>query len=209
MNANYTLSFAEGTGSDANTTSRIFWLREANPFVPNFLSPLDFDRRHTANVTLDYRLGAGDGPEVGGFRPLENFGINLLSSFKSGKPYSRYLDPFPVDQQVRQSGLAGQINGANLPGTFLLNMKIDRRFKVGTANMTAYLEMENVLNSNNVTSVFNATGQPDTDGYLESAGGLQDFPVGTIDRFYYQNRVDSPYNYGIPRQTRLGLRLNF
>ncbi len=209
MNANYTLSFAEGTGSDANTTSRIFWLREANPFVPNFLSPLDFDRRHTANVTLDYRLGAGDGPEIGGMRPLENFGINILSSFKSGKPYSRYLDPFPLDQQVRQSGLAGQINGANLPASFLLNKKLDRRFKVGGANMTAYLEVENVLNSNNVTNVYNATGQADTDGYLESPGGLQDFPVGSIDRFYYQNIVDSPYNYGIPRQTRLGLRLNF
>ncbi len=209
MNANYTLSYAEGTGSDANTTSRIFWLREANPFVPNFLSPLDFDRRHTANITLDYRLGAGDGPEIGGMRPLENFGFNILSSFKSGKPYSRYLDPFPVDQQVRQSGLAGQINGANLPASFLLNLKVDRRFKVGGANMTAYLEMENVLDSDNTVNVWQATGQPDTDGYLQSAGGLQDFPAGSIDRFYYQNRVDSPYNYGIPRQTRLGLRLNF
>jgi outer membrane receptor protein involved in Fe transport len=209
MNANYTLSYAEGTGSDATTTSRIFWLREANPFVPNFLSPLDFDRRHTANVSLDYRLGAGDGPMIAGTRLLENFGVNLLASFRSGKPYSRYLDPFPVDQQVRQSGLAGEINGDNLPSTFLLNMKVDRRFKVGGANLTAFLEMENVLDSDNTVSVWNATGQPNTDGYLETPGGIQDFPLGSVDRIYYQDRVDSPYNYGIPRQTRLGLRMNF
>jgi outer membrane receptor protein involved in Fe transport len=209
MNANYTLSFAEGTGSDASTTSRIFWLREANPFVPNFLSPLDFDRRHTANVTLDYRLGDGDGPEIAGTRLLENFGFNILASFKSGKPYSRYLDPFPVDQQVRQSGLAGQINGSNLPASFLLNLKVDRRFSVGPADMTAFLEVENLLDADNVTNVWQATGSANTDGYLESPDGLQDFPRGTIDRFYYRNRIASPYNYGIPRQTRLGLRLNF
>ncbi len=207
--ANYTLSFAQGTGSDASTTSNIFWLREANPYVPNFLSPLNFDQRHTGNISIDYRLGRGEGPSLFGAKLLENFGINILGSFKSGQPYSRLLAPYPREFAVRLTGLKGQINGNNMPGSVLLNLKVDRRFNFGRAAMVAFLEVENLLDADNVTSVWQATGLPDNDGYLAEPQSLSDYPIGSIQRQYYQYRNRSPYNYGIPRQTRLGLRLNF
>jgi len=210
LNANYTLSFAEGTGSDANTTGNIFWLREASPYVPNFLSPLDFDRRHTANLSLDYRLGENDGPTIGGAKLLENFGVNLVATFKSGQPYSKIAAPYDFTAPVRLTGLQGEINGQTLPGSSLLNLKVDRRFNIGTRrSLTAYLEVENLLDQDNVTGVYQASGLANDDGYLSSDGGVQDYPTGSLQRDLYRFRLNNQGNYGIPRQTRLGLRLNF
>ncbi len=210
LNANYTLSFAEGTGSDATTTSNIFWLREANPFVPNFLSPLDFDRRHTANILLDYRLGDNEGPELFGAKLFENFGLNLIGTFKSGQPYSRIQAPYPRHAGVRLTGLQGQINGNNLPASTLLNLKLDRRFTFNqNTTMTAFVEVENLLDVDNVVNVYQATGLPGNDGYLDTGDGLSQYPIGTIGRTYYAYRTDTPFNYGIPRTTRIGFRLNF
>jgi len=210
INANYTLSFAQGTGSDANTTGNIFWLREANPFVPNFISPLDFDRRHTANLAVDYRLGANEGPTVFGAKVFENFGVNVLTRFKSGQPYSRLLAPYAIDSPVRLTGLQGEINGQTLPSTTLIDLKVDRRFQLsqGTA-LTAYLEVENLLDVDNETNVYQATGLADDDGYLDTESGLQERPIGSSGREYYRFNLRNPGNYGIPRQTRLGFRFNF
>ena len=210
LNANYTLQYAEGTGSDSGTTGNIFWLREANPFVPNFLSPLDFERRHTANLLVDYRLGAGEGPELFGAKVLENFGVNLIATFKSGQPYSAIQAPYPRHAAVRLTGLRGEINGNTLPASTLLNLKVDRRFRFNRkTSLTAFVEVENLLDSDNVISVYQATGLADNDGYLDTDGGINDFPIGSSDRLYYAYRTNTPFNYGIPRTTRLGLRLNF
>ncbi len=210
LTANYTLQFAQGTGSDANTTSNIFWLREANPYVPNFISPLDFDRRHSANIALDYRLGKNEGPMIGGMNLFENFGINVVGQFRSGKPYSRLTAPYAFDNAVRLTGLRGQVNGQNLPASMLLNLKVDRRFAIGQRTaLTAYLEVENLLNADNVANVWQFTGQPDEDGYLNTAAGLQERPVGSLSRDLYQFRLRSTGNYGAPRQTRIGARLSF
>ncbi len=210
LNANYTLSFAEGTGSDANTTGNIFWLREATPFVPNFLSPLDFDRRHTANLSLDYRLGENEGPTIAGTKLLENFGVNMIATFKSGQPYSKLQDPYNRLYAVRLTGLQGEINGQTLPSSTLLNLKVDRRFNLGTRrSLTAYLEVENLLDQDNVVNVYGATGLADDDGYLSTQQGLSEYPEGSLDRDLYRYSLRSTGNYGIPRQTRLGLRLNF
>ena len=210
LTANYTLSFAEGTGSDANTTGNIFWLREANPYVPNFLSPLDFDRRHSANIAVDYRLGADEGPSVGGFKPLSNFGVNLIARFRSGQPYSRLIEPYPFDSPVRLTGIKGEVNGQTLPATSLVDLKVDRRFQITrSAALTAYVEVENLLDTDNPTDVWQTTGLADDDGYLSTDAGLTERPLGSVSREYYQYRLRTPFNYGIPRQTRLGLRLNF
>jgi len=210
LNVNYTFSIAQGTGSDSRTTANIFWLREANPIVPNFISPLDFDRRHTANITFDYRLGEGEGPMIFGGHLLQNFGVNILATLKSGQPYSKLLAPFPRHAPVRLTGLKGQINGENLPGSSLVNLRVDRLFKLsGHTTLTAYVWVQNLLNQDNVINVWQATGEPDNDGYLDTADGLAAFPIGSISRTYYQDRVRSPFNYGIPRETRLGMRLNF
>ncbi|MEX0821246.1 MAG: TonB-dependent receptor, partial [Rhodothermales bacterium] len=84
LTANYTLAFAQGTGSDAQATSVIVWRGEV---FPNTISPADFDQRHTVNASFDYRLGEGEGPMILGAPLLENVGVNVLAQYGSGQAY--------------------------------------------------------------------------------------------------------------------------
>lgn len=218
LTANYTLSFAKGTGADAASTGQIVWRQETLPFYPNFLSFLDFDQRHTANVTLDYRLGEGEGPMIGGSHPLQNFGMNLVATVGSGLPYTRREDFTPLYTSFN-GFLEGELNSSRLPSTTMLNLRVDRRFPLsGRTNLVVYLWVQNLLDVQNVQSVYNQTGLPGDDGYLvgpegrdavaaiaESQGAL------LADSFvdHYRTYASNPFQYGIPRQTRIGLRLDF
>lgn len=217
LNANYTLSFAQGTGADSDAVSQITWRSETDPFYPRFLSPLDFDQRHKLNLTVDYRLGEGQGPRVGSAYPLSNLGFNLVATVGTGLPYTRRTDASPLYTGFNGE-LNGQINGENQPSTALLNLRVDRRFKLGQANLVAYLWVQNLLDSDNVQFVYSQTGLAETDGYLsgpegldavkaiaESQGDLQ--AQSFVD--HYRLAADSPFNYGIPRLTRIGVRLDF
>ncbi len=217
LNANYTLSFAQGTGADAASVAQIIWRQETNPFYPNFISPLDFDQRHKFNLTVDYRLGKGEGPMVGGAHPLENFGVNLNANVGTGLPYTRRRDESPLYTSFN-GFLEGQINGETRPSTSLLNLRVDRKFGLGGADLTAFVWVQNLLDSDNVQAVYSQTGLADDDGYLSSPLGIEQVSAITetagtqsatsfVDHYGYAAR--SPFRYGIPRQTRIGLRLNF
>jgi outer membrane receptor protein involved in Fe transport len=220
INANYTLSFAQGTGSDAGATANIVWRGD---YFPQFINPSDFDQRHTANVTLDYRLGAGEGPMLGGVRAFENFGINLIGQFGSGLRYTR-LRPnttFAVFDSFTEE-VDGTINGASLPSTSRVDLRVDRAFALGfsESKLRAYLSVINLFDTENVLAVYRGTGLPDQDGYANTANGQTQLNnPGRL--FNYQAYVGGPVNvggnqssgaglfYGSPRQIRLGFLFDF
>jgi outer membrane receptor protein involved in Fe transport len=223
LNANYTLSFASGTGSDSESTNTAVWRGD---FFPNFITPADFDQRHTANVSLDYRFGADEGPMIGGARILENFGINVLGSFGSGQRYTPLTaSAFSVNDSFT-SPVEGGINSETLPATTRLDLRIDRGFDLGLGNarLKAYLWVQNLLDTENVIAVYRATGLADQDGYLLSPGGisfLNDAPDRDGRAFNYNTYISGPVNigdsqssgggffYGPPRRVRLGFLLDF
>jgi outer membrane receptor protein involved in Fe transport len=217
LNANYTLSFAQGTGSDASTTAQIVWRQESDPFYPTFISPLDFDQRHKANVTLDYRLGENEGPQILGGYPLSNFGVNIVGTFSTGLPYTRRVDVAPI-YQAFNGFLVGELNGETQPSSSLVNLRVDRRFDLGGTNLVAYLWVQNLFDQNNVVDVYSRTGLADDDGWLDSSAG--DDVVDAVEatggataaqsfRDHYRLAARDPFNYGIPRQIRLGVRVDF
>ena len=204
---NYTMSFAQGTGSSSTTTSTIVWIDET---PPNFISPLDFDQRHTLNVSLDYRLGKGEGPSIGGTKLLENFGANFLFTAYSGQPYTPQVEPF---SQIESKAPvpSGGINSARMPWANRIDMRIDRKFSVGErSTLSAFLWVQNLLDVQNVQGVWRATGLPDDDGFLATPGGQQflSSSVPTAETIY-RHRNRGLGNYGIPRLTRIGFRLDF
>ncbi len=220
INANYTLSFAQGTGSDAASTGTVAW---RGNYFPQFISPSDFDQRHTANVTLDYRLGAGDGPMISGIRPFENFGINLIGQFGSGQRYTRLLPntQFNVNDSFTPN-VSGTVNGATLPATTRLDLRVDRAFDLGFSDsrLRAYLQVQNLLDTQNRLAVYRATGQADEDGYAGTSTGQEE--LNTPGRlFNYQAYSGGPVNvsnnqssgngffYSAPRQIRLGFLFDF
>ncbi len=206
INANYTLSFADGTGSGDRTTSTIVWIDET---PPNFISPLDFDQRHKLNLSLDYRLGSGEGPTIFGSKLLENFGINILATAGSGFPYTGVVEPFPVNAS-RAANPRGAINQDRMPWTNRVDLRVDRRFPLGGANLTAFLWVQNLFDTQNTQNVWRFSGLPDDDGFLATPNGAQflSSAVPASETLYqHRNRILS--YVGLPRLTRLGVRIDF
>jgi outer membrane receptor protein involved in Fe transport len=225
INANYTLSFAEGTGSDSRTANIIAW-RSQSGFFPNTLAPLDFDQRHNINLSVDYRLDQGEGPMIGGVRPLGGFGFNVLAAIKSGIPYTQ-LNAAAEGQPITNStngGVEGQINGVTTPWTSRIDLRIDRSFNLGPASLKGYLWVQNVLDTDQIFGVYRTTGLVDDDGYLASDPD----EVATLntqierDAFALQYgeytggpaivngyRVGGTQFYGLPRRIRIGMILDF
>lgn len=207
LRANYTLSFAQGTGSGSRTTSAIVWIDET---PPNFISPLSFDQRHKINVTLDYSLGEGEGPTLVGTQLLQNFGFNVLFTAGSGFPYTGVQYPIPVNAS-RAPLPRGGINEDRMPWTNRIDLRIQRRFQVSSkGTITAFLWMQNVLNTVNIQNVYRYSGLPDDDGFLSTAGGVQFIDSAQpVSETLYRFRNRSLGNVGRPRLTRLGVRFDF
>ncbi len=204
--ANYTLQYAAGTGSDANTFYNIAWQQGRDP---TFVAPLDFDQRHTGSVNVDFRTNKEDGPTILGGKLLGNLGLNLLLTFGSGLSYT----PVRVQTEVfgGTSGYfpIGQVGSATGPWTYQLDMKLDKTFALSGLDLTAYLWAINLTNALNASWVYPETGEPDNDGYLDTVAG-QNFvnqwgPNGVA---LYQFLLRNPFMVGPPRQLRLGLQFN-
>ncbi len=207
----YTLQFAFGTGSDANSSAGT----STNGIVRN-LYPLGFDERHSLSALIDYRYFGGkkyNGPELFGYRVFENAGINLQATATSGRPYTKTFQA----AQFGGSGYVGAINGARKPWYFEANVRLDKTFQITDKLMAnVYLRFENILNLKNIVGVYSYSGDPDDDGYLVTSFGQnriqkiveQGLP---LDNFYdmYNWRMAAPWHYSRPRRIYLGVMFNF
>jgi len=224
LNVIYTLQFADGTGSNDRSASNL-----VSNGQPNLRTPLalDFDQRHALVVTADYRYGRGEfynGPEKLR-KVLQDFGINLTLRAGSGTPYSRILFPIrTVDGgAVQRTTLFGNPNSARMPANFRANLRIDKDFQINIGggeegkgsknlNLNVYLQVQNLFNNKNIQSVYQFSGQPDDDGYLNHAVAqsfLQQQTDQAAYRDLYSIRVNNPDNYGLPRRIRLGVIISF
>lgn len=225
MKLNYTLQFAEGTGSDNQTQ-----LSAIQSGAPNFrtITPLSYDARHMFNATIDYRYGSGsdyNGPYIGKHQIFSNAGINFVFSARSGTPYTKQETATPngLSGVPNRPITLGSINGARIPWFFRLNVRVNKDFnvKVGKKqegkdqrelNFSVYFLFQNILNTKNVTKVYRFTGNPSDDGYLGSSVGQLDVNSKAYPDSYkdlYRAFINSPDNYAKPRNIRLGLSIGF
>ena len=231
MNASYTLQFADGTGSTTTTALALI-----NAGLPNLrtINPFNYDQRHRIVANVDYRYGAGEaynGPvmrfgknEDGSVKEhaiFENTGVNFIANLGSGTPYTASVIPTPITGEISPS-TEGSINGSRLPWQFNLDMNVDKNFSLTLsneeggepkyANLNIYLWVSNLLNTRNINSVYRFTGISDDDGYLAAAQyqpliNSQNNPESF--RNYYSMYVDNPFNLGLPRTIRLGVKFDF
>ncbi|MEM9545566.1 MAG: carboxypeptidase regulatory-like domain-containing protein [Bacteroidota bacterium] len=215
LTATYTLQFADGSGSDANSSRGL-----NNRGIIRNLIPLSFDERHRITAVLDYRYGRGssyNGPKIGDTEIFANAGINFNIAAVSGRPFTRR----DVVRQFGGEGFRGAINGSRLPWTFNVDMRLDKRFVIDVSptrslSFNAYLRVQNLFDIRNVRNVFSFTGDPDDDGYLISS-----FGTDQIDQIASQNRnteaflasynwrLDSFANFTQPRRIYLGVIMDF
>lgn len=223
ISANYALQFAEGTGSNSQSSAAL--IQVGLPTMRNIF-PIDFDTRHILKGTFDYHYREGkdyNGPIVKGRKILENAGINFIFNYTSGRPYTQTLIATPEIQSgvVARSQVKGTINGANLPPQFYIDMNIDKFFtfkkegldgKTKVYRLRTFIWIQNVLNAANVLSVYQYTGSAYDDGYLASPQSIEQKRVATNAQSFidlYNTRVVNPGNFALPRLTRLGLSLYF
>lgn len=220
LNGSYTLQFADGTGSTTTTALALI-----NAGLPNLrtINPFNFDQRHRIVGNLDYRYGSGNqynGPVWFDKQIFANTGINFIANLGSGTPYTASNIPVPITGEVSPS-TQGSINGSRLPWQFNLDINIDRNFQLmlgkdgekgRPVNLNVYLWVLNALNTTNINSVYRFTGVADDDGFLNAAQ-YQPLIASQNDpdsfRNYYSMFVANPFNLGLPRQIRVGVKLDF
>ncbi len=221
MTANYTLQFADGTGSDATSASSL-----VNAGLPNlrYTAPYNYDQRHAFAITMDYRYGEGanyNGPVIKDFNVLENTGLNIVSNIYSGSPYSSQT--FITDEAIGtlNAGQNGTINGSRLPWSYRLDLQLDRTFnlefgkdesKKKTTFLNVYVRVTNMLNQANLLGVYRATGNWNDDGYLAAAANqasIQNQLDEQSFRDYYTMKIQNAFNISSPRTIRLGVKFDF
>ena len=218
LTAAYTLQFADGTGSDANSQGNLNTRGNIR-----YLSPLTFDERHRLAINLDYRYASGsqyNGPRWFGKDVFSNAGLSLQANAASGRPYTHEQKPEIYGSQ----GVGGAINGARLPWNFTLDLRIDKSFRLlpeGAKNQlfaNVYLRIENLLDAKNIIGVYKASGSAYDDGFLATPDGQS-----SIQTLINSNRADdvdnylSSYQWGLlnpdfftlPRRIYLGAQVQF
>lgn len=220
IRAAYTLQFAEGTGSDPQSQQALI-----NSGQPNLrtIFPYNYDQRHQLTMTLDYRYGEGEdynGPVIGKTQLFKNMGANIVSYFASGTPYSAQDGIIPTAFIAGNSGgIKGTVNGSRKPGSFRSDLQIDKNIvlkfgeeKKKSANLNIYLLVNNLFNFTNILDIYRSTGNADDDGYLNAAqyqAEIQSQRDAQAFANFYMMKMNDPFNFGIPRTIRLGLKLDF
>lgn len=218
MTATYTLQFADGTGSDANSQASL----NARGNI-RYLSPLSFDERHRITANIDYRYASGNqynGPRLFGADIFADAGISMQVVGASGRPYTKNQRA----ERYGSSGIGGAINGARLPWNFTIDLRADKQFRIGGPDaarpmfLNAYIRVENLFDTRNIIGVYAASGSPYDDGYLVTPLGqssqqvLLDSGRGSdLDNYLssYSWGLLAPGFFTTPRRIYLGAIFDF
>ncbi len=224
LKANYTLQFADGTGSNANSSRG-----SASTGDVRIIYPYDFDQRHNIVLSADYRYGEGseyNGPVWFGKDFLSNTGLNLLMSVGSGRPYTPKQEvsigaTAGSDGNARggTGALGGSFNGARLPWTSRIDARLDKDFKIGgkadgknPLYLNVYVRSQNLLNTRNIVQVYGYTQSATDDGWLASPTGETE-ALSQVNpdayRYLYNLRLEKSAHFGLPRRIYAGAVLTF
>lgn len=213
-NINYTLQYADATGSDQNSQRGLTSRGNLRTIYPT-----SFDERHNLQASVDFRYDSGDkynGPVIAGKNILESFGVNLLMNAISGTPYTAKLVP----DKLAGSGTVGDINGARLPWKYNLDLRVDKTFSFGRADKKStyniFFRVQNILDTRNVLGVFPYSGSATDDGYLNSSFGRQEIEsiraqgrdLQAFQDAYRWALLDGG-NFSLPRRVFLGMSFYF
>ncbi|MEE2953632.1 MAG: TonB-dependent receptor [Bacteroidota bacterium] len=214
MYASYTLQFTDGTGSSASTGEDI-----VGSGYPNLrsTSPLEYDQRHAISATVDYHYARGknyNGPILFGKKILQDAGMNIVITAGSGTPYSRQsnITAEALSGINDRKILDGSLNGSRLPWSFRMSAKVDKDFKINDkSTLNFYIQVNNLLDAQNIISVYRKTGNPEDDGYLALVAATESDPYDNKESFMYLYGLDvnNPGNYSRPRMWRAGVSMNF
>jgi Carboxypeptidase regulatory-like domain/TonB-dependent Receptor Plug Domain len=164
----YTFQIAKSTGSDPfsylRTSARQIQQVSGDQFPPPEQPlPTDDNRTHnivgavTVNVPADWQKGTTLGAV---FRD-----VGVFATFRalSGLPYTRVKNSGAGATVPRQGfGLTATsiepINSSTMPWTKYVDLRLNKGFRLGRADITAFADVRNLFNFKNITGLFAETG---------------------------------------------------
>ncbi|MCG8605244.1 TonB-dependent receptor [bacterium] len=180
----YTLQDARGNASDPNA---IFFNNQSSRPVDSGKQevPLDWDQRHTINLTLTL----GD---------ARNLTASFIGKYGSGLPYT----PDAPQEAAIETQFA---NSARKPTSTNLDVHVQKTFKFRGWNSVLFFKVFNVFDTANHLEVYASTGRADrtfrrpAQAVIDAANGL--FTLQELD-----NRPDW---FSLPRTFQLGWKIDF
>lgn len=190
----YTFSVSEGNRT--YPAEEIFFSELNNKLSETFLVPLDFDRTHTLNGGMV-------------LTDPNNWSAGLKFNLETGTPYTVTLPSNLVQVKYEQ-------NSDHQPLNWGVDLKFEKYFKVQGVDLTVFLQVDNLFDTQNEYSVYSSSGRALSNvEQVQNAVSFTDirnritrgdkglFGIGQIDNYYSQR----PERVGAPRQVRLGFSL--
>ncbi|MBI4552427.1 MAG: TonB-dependent receptor [Candidatus Latescibacteria bacterium] len=190
----YAYSVATGSASDPQEQYNTYTKTGKPSSLREFA--LAFDQRHTLTAVLSAQTPTTWRKGWLSF-PLNGWGVNLISRYGSGMPYT------PTTATGER--IHSEPNTERLPATLNFDLRLDKRFQVGTQSCAFFTEVENLFDRRNVINVYANTGSPEDDGYR------QERLSGASPEFAQLRRLLSlnPQHFSPPREVRLGVEVTF
>ncbi len=175
LSLNYTYQIAEGNASDPNHE---FYNQQSNPPKKSNIQvvPLNWDQRHTVNLSLTYRNPRG-------------FGLGIIGQFQSGLPYT----PAVQSQETTFE------NSGRKPFNYTVDLRLFREFRFGRMRYNVFLKVYNLFDRKNELQVYSDTGRA---GYslVSHYIGQRREDVNTLAEW-----LKRPDFYSKPRRVLIGL----
>jgi len=178
-NVDYTYQVAQGDASDPNAD---LIRRQGGDTLssPKQLVPLNWDRKHSLNLTLTL-----DSPD--------NYDGGVIARLGSGLPYTPSLE----------NSRTGLENSDNRPPFFDTDIYLTKHVRFLDRLFSIFVKIYNVFDTENEVNVFTDTGRA---GYTLELTRAQELPKGVNTLQEYFTRPDF---YSSPRQVIVGASVSF
>ncbi len=176
----YTFQIAKGNASDPAAS---FNMRNSGVLPETQLIPLDWDQRHTVNLTVSYSIP-------------NNWGISLVGQYGSGGPYT-----------PRATADVGAFifNSGRKPATFNVDLNSYKMFSLGKFALTLFARIYNLFDTKNQYGVFDDTGLADFS--LDYQHLMQTSPPQRVAPLIWW--YTRPQYYSAPRRIEIGATVQF
>jgi len=187
----YEYTFAFGKSSDDRSD---YYIRYRQGKISIKENPLDWDIRHNITVNGTLNVAKGEHPRFGIFKLPDDWSINLLWLYKSGRPFTP-TSAYPGLMLTRNQD--PPVNSKRMPPTSSVDVRFDKKFQVYGMNYTASVLINNAFDNKNVDDVSGATGLAYTS-------------VTEVGQIRTGNYIDmDPTDYTNGRQIMIGLAVQF
>ena len=175
-------------------------------FYPSLL-----DRRHQVAVSWLTQFGS---PRTGTFGDRRGGSFILTFRAASGLPFTKTFVRQEGDALVASSAPRAvdpaNLNADRMPGTWQIDLAADQPFTFWSRQFVAWAEARNITDKKNVVRVYNATGDAEDDGWLESSAGQAAILSGGPGfANEYRDRLDDPTRFDEGLAIRAGISILF